>query len=83
MSLESEAIQKQIKKLAAGTFGQVPEVRSFMGRQLMFLNNSSQLFILPAAPAITVQVNDPASPINGMDLFVVDLDQIDGGNPIL
>jgi len=78
-----EAISKVTREIAARTHGQTAEVRTFMGRQLLFLKNSTELFMLPALDAVQVQDNEEGSPTFGMFYYIPDFDPADNGNPIL
>lgn len=67
-----EALQKQLRKIAAATHGQVSEVRTFQGRQLMFLQQNSQLLLLPYIESDNLQ-NSVGTPF-----FMVNIDPVNG-----
>lgn len=73
-----EALQKILRRIASGTHGQVPEVRTFMGRQLLFLRQNTELFALPYVQSEDLQDLEPGSPDFGSDFFIIDIDDIDG-----
>lgn len=77
-----EALQKLLRKIATGAFGQVPEVRTIQGRQLMFLSNAPAIFALPYTESDDLQETDLASPNFGEYFFMVDFDAVDGGRRI-
>lgn len=73
-----EALQKILQRIAAGTHGQVPEVRTIMGRQLLFLRQHTELFALPYLQSENIQDLTEGSPTFGEDFFMVDVDLVDG-----
>lgn len=76
-----EALQKSIKAIAARTHGQKGDVRTFQGRQLIWLKDSTHLQLLPSLESDTLQV------LSGGDFgkwyTMVDVDPVNGSNDII
>lgn len=73
---------KLLKSLSAGTSGQVHNVRTIMGRQLLFHNSPTKLHLLPSIESTPLQNIDPESEDFGNFIFMVGVDSVDGGAPI-
>lgn len=77
-----ENLAKQLKKIAARTHGQVPEVRTVYGKQLLMMKNTSAMLKLPSIIGTPAQDQDPASSTFGQWFSMVDLSEVDGSDPI-
>lgn len=85
--IEVENLQKQLAKIAAAATGQVSNVRTIAGRQLLFLNQNQGIMLLPQLEipddeGIT-QVMDATSPNYGKSYTMVDLDKVDNGDSLM
>lgn len=69
-----EAFQQALKRISARTHGQLPDVRSVMGRQLTYLKDSSAMALLPHQKAKVLQDHDPDSPTYTQFYFMVGID---------
>jgi hypothetical protein len=77
-----ESLQKQLRKIAAGTHGQVPEVRTVFGRQISMLRNASQIFMLPYSESEPLQNYDPTDPNFGQFILMLGVDGLGGDSPL-
>lgn len=77
-----EVIQKQLRRIAAETNGQQENVRTFMGRQLLFFHKNAQLPLLPYIKSDDIQIQDATSPNFGKFYSMVDIDTVDGNSII-
>lgn len=84
MSQTLDSLKKQLEKIAAGTHGQLPNVRTFQGRQLLTLQHQQYFHLLPhvlhPANRQSLQVTDLTSTNYGMFYGMVDLDGVDNGS---
>jgi len=77
-----EALQKHLKQIATGAFGQTPEFRHFMGRQVMTFNRQTGIMFLPhvvgTETELGPQITDQTDLTNyGKLWFMADHDELD------
>lgn len=77
MSEAIEILRKQHRTIAALTFGQVPQVRTIFGRQIMLYQRTSPLFMLPYQESDSLQVLDTMSAHFGEPWGLLDMDPMD------